>query len=68
MPVLVGIVIAMLAILVIGRIITSPEAPGRAAFGLAAVASIWGASQQRVDLRSGASTSRRIRNMWLRLR
>lgn len=35
------LVIAMLAILVIGRIITSPEAPGRAAFGLAAVASIW---------------------------
>lgn len=35
------LVIAMLAILVIGRIITSPEAPGRIAFGLAAVASIW---------------------------
>ncbi|MDP2120011.1 MAG: diguanylate cyclase [Hoeflea sp.] len=35
------IVIAMLAILVIGRIIASPEAPGRIAFGLAAVASIW---------------------------
>lgn len=35
------LVIAMLAILVIGRIITSPEAPGRAAFALAAVASIW---------------------------
>jgi diguanylate cyclase (GGDEF)-like protein len=35
------LVIAMLAILVIGRIITSPAAPGRIAFGLAAVASIW---------------------------
>ena len=35
------LVIAMLAILLIGRIITSPEAPGRTAFGLAAVASIW---------------------------
>ena len=35
------LVIAMLAILVVGRIITSPEAPGRIAFGLAAVASIW---------------------------
>jgi PAS domain S-box-containing protein len=35
------LVIALLAILVIGRIITSPQAPGRIAFGLAAVASIW---------------------------
>lgn len=35
------LVIAFLAILVIWRIITSPEAPGRVAFGLAAVASIW---------------------------
>lgn len=35
------LVIAMLAILVVGRIIMSPEAPGRIAFGLAAVASIW---------------------------
>ena len=35
------LVIAMLAILLVGRIITSPEAPGRTAFGLAAVASIW---------------------------
>jgi diguanylate cyclase (GGDEF)-like protein len=35
------LVIAMLAILVVGRIIKSPEAPGRIAFGLAAVASIW---------------------------
>ena len=35
------VVIALLAILVVGRIITSPEAPGRIAFGLAAVASIW---------------------------
>ncbi|MBC7280883.1 diguanylate cyclase [Hoeflea sp.] len=35
------LVIALLAVLVIGRIIASPEAPGRIAFGLAAVASIW---------------------------
>jgi diguanylate cyclase (GGDEF)-like protein len=35
------IVIAMIAILVVGRIITSPEAPGRIAFALAAVASVW---------------------------
>lgn len=35
------LVIAMLAILVVGRINRSPEAPGRVAFGLAAVASIW---------------------------
>ncbi|MEQ8480224.1 MAG: diguanylate cyclase [Hoeflea sp.] len=34
-------VIAMLAVVVVGRIITSPEAPGRVAFALAAVASIW---------------------------
>lgn len=38
---LILIVIAMLAVLMIGRIITSPEAPGRIAFALAAVASIW---------------------------
>ncbi|MCO6408690.1 GGDEF domain-containing protein [Hoeflea alexandrii] len=35
------LVIALLAILVVGRIITSPQAPGRVAFGLAAVASVW---------------------------
>jgi diguanylate cyclase (GGDEF)-like protein len=35
------LVIAMLAILVVGRIITSPQAPGRMAFALAAVASVW---------------------------
>ncbi|WP_417433486.1 diguanylate cyclase [Hoeflea sp.] len=35
------LVIAILVILLVGRIITSPEAPGRTAFGLAAVASIW---------------------------
>ncbi|MCZ4289641.1 histidine kinase N-terminal 7TM domain-containing diguanylate cyclase [Hoeflea alexandrii] len=35
------LVIAILAILVVGRIVTSPEAPGRIAFGLSAVASIW---------------------------
>ncbi|WP_394691500.1 diguanylate cyclase [Hoeflea sp.] len=35
------LVIAMLAILTIGRIINSPQAPGRTGFALAAVASIW---------------------------
>ena len=35
------LVIALLAILVVGRIMTSPQAPGRVAFGLAAVASVW---------------------------
>ncbi|MBU4529821.1 MAG: diguanylate cyclase [Hoeflea sp.] len=35
------LVIALLAVLVVGRIVTSPQAPGRIAFGLAAVASIW---------------------------
>lgn len=35
------LVIALLAILVIWRIITSPDAPGRVAFALSAVASIW---------------------------
>lgn len=35
------LVIALLAVLVVGRIIASPQAPGRIAFGLAAVASIW---------------------------
>lgn len=35
------LVIALLAVLVVGRIIRSPEAPGRMAFGLAAVASVW---------------------------
>jgi PAS domain-containing protein len=35
------LLIAMLAILVVGRIITSPAAPGRIAFSLAALASIW---------------------------
>jgi len=35
------LVIALLAVLVVGRIIVSPQAPGRIAFGLAAVASIW---------------------------
>ncbi|MEQ8740044.1 MAG: histidine kinase N-terminal 7TM domain-containing protein, partial [Hoeflea sp.] len=35
------LVIALLAILVIWRIITSPDAPGRVTFALSAVASIW---------------------------
>ena len=35
------IVIALLAVYVVGRIATSPKAPGRIAFGLAAVASVW---------------------------
>ncbi|MCY0092700.1 diguanylate cyclase [Hoeflea ulvae] len=35
------LVIALLAILVVGRIIRSPVAPGRIAFALAAVASVW---------------------------
>ena len=35
------LVIATLAILAVGRIVRAPEAPGRVAFGLAAVTSIW---------------------------
>lgn len=35
------LVIALLAVVVVGRIIRSPEAPGRIAFALAAVASVW---------------------------